>query len=81
MMKMMNPVQVQEKEEDEEEENDEDGPHRAPFASQVTQRPIKKPQRNSPFRWGPFDTGLFCYAALAVKHRSARLTFERGRRR
>jgi hypothetical protein len=81
MMKMMNPVQVQEKEEDEEEENDEDGLHRAPFASQVTPRPIKKTQRNSPFRWGPFDTALLDYAAFAVISRSARLTFERGRRR
>ena len=42
---------------------------------------MKKPQRNGEFRWGPFDTGFFGYAALAVKHRSVRLTFERGRRR
>jgi hypothetical protein len=81
MMKMMNPVQVQEKEEDEEEENDEDGLHRAPFASQVTPCPMKKPQRNGEFRRGPFDTSFFGYAAFAVISRSARLTFERGRRR
>lgn len=42
---------------------------------------MKKPQRNGEFRWGPFDTGWFDYAALAVITRSARLTLDRGRRR